>query len=228
MKTVKEIHNAFSMIPKRKFEKEPLSIVSDDKAEKLKMLGFESSPLVVKLNNLIEENDNIEKRNKEKEEIVKAVNYFSCYYPNNIFLLDNEVEDLCEKFDLVLGRVSDFIGDVPDKNVEEMLSFKLQNFDRVFRKKSRFPLEIVNATICSINDVVERETYIVHRLWDGALEEIKFEIIATPNLFKNPKPSEIDDPIVVQRVMYNDVKGFLIISKWGNEASIDTLNYKNN
>lgn len=129
---IEEIHNEFDTAPDRILE-EALSIINkelqskitleseiEDKAVRLKKLGFIRNGLVDKL-------ESITRRNQEKDEVIsmemetaKRIKYYSETYPFLKFLTINELDRICDKYGLVYAPVGNYKMPVPDKNLEEI------------------------------------------------------------------------------------------------------------
>lgn len=67
-----------------------------------------------------------------KEMAVKSAKYAQEYavkYPVNKFITEDRVRQICEKYNLVFGDVSLYKGFVPQKNLNDIASFKLKEED---------------------------------------------------------------------------------------------------
>jgi len=63
------------------------------------------------------------------QEQVQLLSYYQANYPLNKFITEEQVKTICHKYNLVCGDVSRFKGFVPEKNLREIESFKLQEKD---------------------------------------------------------------------------------------------------
>lgn len=129
---IKEIHNEFDTAPERILQ-QALSIISDaqnskisleseieDKAIRLKNLGFVKNGLVDKL-------EKIEERNRQKDLIInmemkmaEGIKYYAQTYPFLKFLPISELDRICDKYGLVYAPVKHYKMPVPDKNLQEI------------------------------------------------------------------------------------------------------------
>lgn len=129
---IKEIHNEFDTAPERILQ-QALSIISDaqnskisleseieDKAVRLKNLGFVKNGLVDKL-------EKIEERNRQKDLIInmemkmaEGIKYYAQTYPFLKFLPISELDRICDKYGLVYAPVKHYKMPVPDKNLQEI------------------------------------------------------------------------------------------------------------
>lgn len=97
-----------------------------DKSNRLKKLGFGAAKPIKK-------DEELSKKRAISGHIASAIEYFRTYYPQNKFITEAEVKRLCEKYSLLLGEVGNYTGDVPEKNIQEIETFKLRKED--WRKK---------------------------------------------------------------------------------------------
>lgn len=129
---IKEIHNEFDTAPERILQ-QALSIISEaqnskvsleseieDKAIRLKNLGFVKNGLVDKL-------EKIEERNRQKDLIInmemkmaEGIKYYAQTYPFLKFLPISELDRICDKYGLVYAPVKHYKMPVPDKNLQEI------------------------------------------------------------------------------------------------------------
>ncbi len=129
---IEEIHNEFDTAPERILQ-QALSIIGEqqsskvsleseieDKAIRLKNLGFVKNGLVDKL-------EKIEERNRQKDLIInmemkmaEGIRYYAQTYPFLKFLPVSELDRICDKYGLVYAPVKHYKMPVPDKNLEEI------------------------------------------------------------------------------------------------------------
>lgn len=203
-----------------------------DKYEKLKALGFintaECKEAVAEIARL----QAIKHENANKEQLTKAVNYFSMKYPNNKFITEDSVKKICAKYSLVYGTIDKYIGTVPDKNLAEIASFKIDNFDKAcFSSRLFLGWDNRNPSI-EIMSYARMKSYSPNRdmdyHYDVEYSECKLEIAAPLKDFNMDKHEikdfkiskiEIPDPVVLQPVLFENTKYYLILSAWGQEAT---------
>lgn len=99
-------------------------------AERLKRLGFTNTALVKKANDVLkekEEKNRVVVNNKEQADVIQ---YYSQNYPFLKFLTESELDRICEKYNLIYAPTSNYIKDVPEKNLKEIENAqKLNNED---------------------------------------------------------------------------------------------------
>ncbi len=112
-KEIQEIHNEFSNASDKLLE-EANNIIKEsqnfdyDKLKRLEKLGFSNSSFVKTVRPLLE-------KSKINEQQIKLVKYYKKEYPNNKFITENQVKEICKKYNLVFGNVSLFTGFIPKK-----------------------------------------------------------------------------------------------------------------
>jgi len=125
-----EIHREFETASEKLLEsaKEIINSqpkVNVSKIQQLKNLGFKQVQEVEQGNKVLE------KTELSKEQI-DLVNYYSHNYPFNKFITEEQVKTICHKYNLVCGDVERFKGFVPEKNLSEIVNFKLKEKDNNF------------------------------------------------------------------------------------------------
>jgi hypothetical protein len=232
---------------------ESIRFKDEKRLEQLKSLGFTGVPEIKKLERikaciqgeketLIKKKEaigkEIKKREQEQEEIKKEHDfalYYKKEYPFLKFLREEQLDGICKKYNLVYAPVSNYIGDIPQKNLDEISRFHTVKkedmveqtyYARIGDKIVKYneEIEIINANIRQNNFPTPLiEIYEDKR--DGLF------IAANKSLFKDlesldnkgfgffMKPEKVEfvnpDPIVFCYVK----GGVLIISKWGDEAN---------
>lgn len=188
---IEQVHSEFDSAHKVLIE-QAKKIISgtDDKVEKAIRLQKAGFGKVVE----VKENEQEARIKLLAEQTARIVEYYSRKYPLNKFITSEQVMIIAEKYNLVLGNVSDFIGFVPDKNLREIEKFKCDEAD----KEPEYSNGISNASALKIVAPEKDFDMTGKRVQNRVISEI-------------PVP----DPIVLQPVKY----GFLILTAWGDEAS---------
>jgi hypothetical protein len=92
------------------------------KIDRLKSLGFRKAKEVKEGQQVLEEKlANVEKMN--------TIKYYQQNYPLNKFITETQVEGICKKYGLVMGKVSDYTGFVPESKLALLEKFKLKQGD---------------------------------------------------------------------------------------------------
>ena len=126
------------------------------------------------------------------EQTSKVVDYYARKYPLYKFITPEQTMTIAEKYNLILGDVSDFVGFVPDKNLKEIERFKCDDKDKEINTSPFAPNTYAELQICAPQK----------------------DFDTTGKVVRNRKLM-IEDPIVLQPVKY----GYLILTAWGDEAS---------
>lgn len=118
---VEEIHREFNTASDKALAsaKEILASIDKEaisKSNRLSRLGFGKSKDVVET-----------KQQLEAEKIASAkakiITQYHTAFPLYKFISEEDVMAICRKYNLVCGPVSNFIGDVPEKNIKEIEAF---------------------------------------------------------------------------------------------------------
>lgn len=248
-KLIEEIHREFNVAGDvlLREAQEILKEQSSDKAIRLESVGF-------KLAKGVKEGKEQNERKEEAEKLFTLINDYAMRYPNNRFITENQVNRICQKYNLVCGPVASFKGFVPEKNLKEVEGFESQradvrenvainivwaytNTDEIevdfFTKK--FPNGI---PIHLISNYYVHESGLSTKLKSYDLLDNNTKRICAPakdmelsGLKKVGKQwfsftrAEVPDPVVLQPVK----GGYLIVTAWGDEASDeDVVNHKDN
>jgi hypothetical protein len=164
------------------------------------------------------------------EEQIEFINYYKQNYPLNKFITENQVQSICGKYGLLCGDVNLFKGIVPNKNLKEIAAFKLVGKDKeiVYYRYDNGRKYLDNHKTFDKFNEKNKETLLSGGEVFGecgtryGLLEGKFSICA-PIADMDIRGMRVeegyrivkDDPIVLQPVP----GGYLIVSKWGLEAS---------
>lgn len=90
------------------------------KVKRLISLGFKNAKQV-------QEVEPVMKKAELGEEQIKLIRYYQHNYPLNKFITEEQVKQICYKYNLVCGDVSRYKGFVPEKNLREIERFKLKD-----------------------------------------------------------------------------------------------------
>jgi len=158
---VAEIHNEFDTAEDRLLQQAdnllaelniPTETSIEVKADKLQRLGFINSEIVVQAKELKYSRDkqqNVLVKTVEQAEIIR---YYKQNYPFHKFLTENEMERICEKYNLIFAPVQNYTKDVPEKNLNE----------------------IENATLLkSADKPTDKTTLKITRFWDSCPKQIR-------------------------------------------------------
>ncbi len=250
-KVIEEIHSQFDNATIRlssEFD-EILKRVSEsnsDKVEALRILGFINSSPVTDHMKLMDD----ERKFKEYTDYAKE---YSMKYTQK-FICEWQVEEICKKYGLVIGEAYRFKGFIPEKNVCDMLKFKLKTEDVLYqyglesshngikyiKHKVLWDAEKHFSNITTYNHTGLQTISVVgtkvglHNDHVEYFRRVGFSICAPLSEMDMTNAtvtdgykiqSTIKDPIVLQKVL----GGYLVITAWGDEASDpNVINANNN
>jgi hypothetical protein len=246
MYTVEQIHADFYSAEQRLLDEAKAIIgrpVKDmkDRAERMRKLGFGSTETVRK-------NNDVEFEKAQANALVADIAYFHTHYPHNKFITEEEVKRLCGKYSLVLGGADRYIGDIPEKNLRELESFKLRKDDYLSKTSINFDLgsftqrwlQEMSWGMRSSSDLIGfgmgnrefvRESDTIESLsrsaGASATSEAKpyFEICAPASDFRTSgmvlsDGYKLEQAPVPDPIVLQPVRGgYLIVTAWGPEAS---------
>lgn len=230
-KEVLEIHHEFETASIKLLEEaqkalKKASSAPVQKISRLLALGFKQANQVTDVTPILE------KAELSKEQI-KLIQYYQQNYPLNKFITEEQVKEICYKYNLVCGDVERFKGFVPEKNLQEIERFKLKKADKSYKLKygssiyskkdwdAKFSLENRKPGGISLGGMLKyddvEETDIEDILTLQICAPVKDMDISGLELIEGYKLEKIHipDPVVLQPV----VGGYLILTAWGDEAS---------
>lgn len=184
-----------------------------DRLAGLAALGFRNAEEVRRFNE-------IDKRRKANEEMMERINYYSQIYPSHKFIDQKTARAICDKYDLYLAFVSDYVSDIPEKNQKEIVDFRIRRkdireADEIQRGGGGWMMPFL-VYDCLLDDyyasldkeeLLKGENLLIIaplKKLDIRGREVKDRILM-----------EIKDPVVLQPVPL----GYLIVTSWGLEAS---------
>lgn len=109
-----------------------------DVRDRLLTLGFDNAKDVKNIEKQLQNENKIKVNNEQKQQLLKAINYFSFTYPNYKFINSDSVSKICSKYNLIMGDISAYTGEVPLKNLEHIEKFKIKDTDRCFQREVRW------------------------------------------------------------------------------------------
>jgi hypothetical protein len=205
-----------------------------DKSSRLKSLGFGKTKECVEADAEIARLEEVRKYNEDNKTLAKAISYFQQKYPVYKFITEDSVKKICAKYNLIYGPVERYTGTVPDKNIQDMERFTIDEDDMCyFTERQSIYGDRYGHRIFSKEEMEKQRAYESSLAKYGVsriniMGSCPLEIAAPASDFdttgmelKNFKlsPIEFPDPIVLQPVFFEGSKHYLIVTAWGLEAS---------
>jgi hypothetical protein len=162
--------------------------------------------------------------NAAKAKLIRAIKYFQEWYPLHKFITEQSVKQLCRKYGLVYSTVDNYIGTVPDKNLQEIANFKLRKEDTLYKNIRRYRGIMSSPDISYGPKITEEEHSYSTTSTECFLEiaapvkDFKLDRMVIENFQLKELPPE-NDPIVLQPVLFEGDKHYLILTAWGEEAA---------
>jgi hypothetical protein len=214
---ITKVHTEFTTAGEKLYQ-EALKIINstkllnEDKVQRLIKLGFTATQEVVEAEKTI-----IERQLNERT--VEIINYYHEQYPLYKFITESQVKEICKKYGLIYGKISQYTGFVPDAKLKIMEKFALKEKDAMHYRHSSWS--------------TSRDSYVdyEHFKAEGGEESGLFYtdrefLIAAPQKDFNIAPHRqvkdyqiVDKPVPDPVVLAPVNGGFLIVCAWGEEAS---------
>lgn len=131
--TVEEIHAEFDSAEERVINecenllKEiqiPLESKIESKANNLKSLGFINVETIKQAELISKRNNELKSKIALTETQVNTIKELKLKYPLEKFITVDELNRICKKYNLMYAPVKNYIKDVPEKNVNDMMKMK--------------------------------------------------------------------------------------------------------
>lgn len=242
---IKRIHRDFDtevdrLLKQAKISRPQIDIDSnlEYKASRLSRLGFVNAQEVQKMDELNKRSKQLQEEQLEKDKLIETINYFSFKYPNYKFITREGIIKICKKYGLVYSNVENYIGNVPEKNIQHIENFKIDDVDKVYEisrdwSYTRFLASFKEVSkLKELSSVCGRSESITIRgnfISDCRLANYNpakpLLIAANVKDFKkgmvsvNYQLQDVPDPVVFHRVWHNHKEYYLIVTAWGDEAS---------
>lgn len=127
---IKQIHDEFDtaqeklLLNANNFLKSIQVEQVDDKlinlSDRFTKIGFKNIPIVKKVEKIEERNRKQNKQFEKIKEQAELIEYYKLNYPLLKFITEDELNKICNKYNLVYASVSKYLKDVPEKNLIEV------------------------------------------------------------------------------------------------------------
>lgn len=225
---IAEIHEDFNTEVDRLLEEASIKKSAQDeenilgKAERLSKLGFNKTKINSKAQEFSKKAGEIEEEVKSNNKLIEAIVYFTNKYPQYKFITKDSVLRLCKKYNLILGGVGEYIGGVPEKNLQDIEAFKVNEEDEAYQVDYGFGDNYFYSQEESKRRIKYRMSHIPRLC--------PFSIVAPQKDFDIRQDQKVSnfqivpkDPIVLKSVYYGNERYFLIVTAWGIEAEDDLV-----
>lgn len=197
---------------------------ADALQDNLIKLGLSNSKTYEELSENISNNNNIDGLNNDRE----LYNKISIKYTNYRLIGIKNILNLCEKYDLYLGTIDQFVGSIPYSNLQDLTKHK----NEVSNSKEFACLSPESAIdISNYGDIYYAIVAPRYMFKENLVEANRLILnIEKPKLkikFEFQKPSLNLDPIVLAPLYnprgYNNGIMYQIVTAWGEEAEDDNV-----
>jgi len=151
--TVEQIHAEFDSAEERLMKQAedilanlsiPTESAIERKAKLAQELGFVNSEIVAKAKSITERNEKIQKTIELTKRQADILNELKFHYPNEKFLTVDELDRICEKYNLIHCPIKNYIKDIPEKNLLEIKNVKSLRYDHKKPASYRYTYDIYN------------------------------------------------------------------------------------
>lgn len=157
------------------------------------------------------------------------------------FIIEPQLERICEKYDLYVRSLKFFLGDIPEKNINDLMNFKIDLYD--ISKDNNEISQFLNSNLNSNfwNYFEKRRHYVtldqlakivnVSNYLEIAAVKILFSVDAflqTTDRIINRK--ELESKSIVEMdpiILFKTNHGRLIITAWGDESNDELVANQN-
>jgi hypothetical protein len=240
---VEEIHNHFYTAAE-KLLASAKEVLADceardlKKGERLLKLGFRNTPQAI-------EKIKTKEVSEKAEKLAKHIQHYTYHYPNNKFITQSMVQEICKNYGLVCGDVELYKGFVPVDKLEEIEKFVLREEDHIFHKPAygslyysiRNILEPGNSNEVYDNGITyedyQKGKNLRYSNEDCCTKEKPGLKICAPIKDMDTTGMKLEDGykiVAIDPVVLQPVRGgYLILAAWGDEASDPlVVNHRNN
>ncbi len=187
---------------------------------RLERLNLTSSETFKKLSKKV----GIYDKERKENEFIKEVRAIETRYPEYRLIGLKKVFELCEKYNLYVGMIYDYIGTIPNKNILEYE----KHIKTVVRGQQ---LRNINELFTENDCCYDTNSYIIaapRKDFDSNLTEIghSLQYINKPKFslqFNMEMPNLMPDPIIMFPLKIDGVCLLQIVTAWGDEAEDDSV-----
>ncbi len=213
--TVEDVHREFEtasevLLAEAQEQLGLIPNVNTGKAKRLQAMGFFKTKEVALMQKTNEQKNKLEKRASD-------LVYYAKKYPQYKFITKDKIMEIAQKYNLVLGSISDFTGFVPEVKLTEIEKFicniPVAQSDMEIRYNTSSFQSFMWETSRGLASHSPETSY--NRQLEIVAPQKDFDMTGKYVEGREIKSIPVPDPIVLFPVR----EGYLIISKWGEEAS---------
>lgn len=214
-----------------------------DKVTRLQKLGFTETKEMKEAQGELQRIGFIQMDNAENKRMLADILYFQQKYPQYKFITVESVRKICAKYNLIFSSIENYTGSVPDQNLEHMEKFRIEDTDEAWqhyyqdyswgssRRNTSPKIFIHKPEPKKLTDqqLEEERVRLTFNSTSEVIQKAPLEICApvsdfnTQNMelnnFELTDRVHVPDPVVLQPVIREGRKHYLIVTCWGLEAS---------
>ena len=169
-------------------------VMIDERVAALIAMGFTAQQEVADFRRKEREVKNIRSTNESKKQSHRIAIHYAMRYPNYKFITEEAFLGVIKNYELEDKPTKEFIGKIPDKNVQDMLAFTRIKLHEDDKPEDGY---------CIAATADEFVQPLIAGAWGGVLSKEAF------------RRWLVEDPILTKKVKH----GRLIVTAWGDEAS---------
>lgn len=158
------------------------SVELSAKAGRLSKLGFGASKAV-------KESAEYTVDRIEAEKNASLITEYKESYPLNKFIDEKSIERICKKFGIVKGKVEWFIGEVPEKNLQEIENFKVRDEDSLWLRPSDWSFTARDTPVIIAEVLVDYSEHYSNEMQLGRELDKTSSIIRSMDAASRPSPA---------------------------------------
>lgn len=224
-----EIHNKFNNEAEKLLneaieasKKIVIDPVIKNKAELASRFGFHRVKEVVETNEA-------QSKKEEHNRILATINQARVYISDYKWIPEDSVERICKQYGLVFGETSQYKGFLPNQNLLEIEQFSNKHESKLYCvHDSGWGNEYFSTLEQAENyaKLENRSSYSYYRTSNSLnslmicapLKDMSTDGYTIEKGYKLEKKA-VPDPIILARRDFNGVRGYYIVTAWGDEAS---------
>lgn len=196
-----------------------------DKMDNLNALGLINSANARKTKVIAERLDQLKIEERDKADLIEAIDYFSKKYPKYKFITSDSIARLCEKFGLAWFTTTSYTEEIPDDTMNLLLQTKIDEDDECYdtddhwyyNKKEKDDIDIDMDKMDNWNIIKPRYVSIRNSLnrYTKIPQKSNNTIVAPKNCFLNGPASskkQTIDPIFLYPVYFKNKRHYLIVA----------------
>lgn len=228
---IEQIHNEFNsagdlLLDEAKKIIQACAVINEHKTKRLEAIGFIVSKEVIEAKKVL-------KKKKISQKLAETIEYYKIKYPLFKFITQERLDEICDKYGLIHGNITQYTGFVPDKNLKVIEAFHIDIQDARFVTQHNGTYytykpvkrnELEGIIKHAVEQKIEKENIYNWLSEKGITPDFVLRIAAPQKDFNISEEYEIKGNAILARpvpdpvVFVPVIEGYLIITAWGKES----------